>query len=200
MGKRTAAARAIVCLLLPLASSCALPGAANEHERQVLVDYHFDQYAAVFASYFPKEVSVHPGDTVVFKQSWSGEPHTVTMGTAVDDIYSVLWKFLKDGPPYPDKPPDDPAVAPALKKLNSLPQAQSQTSNAFGQQGAQPCYVESSPLPEPSEKPCPNRALKPFTGKQLFYNSGIIPYQGDQGNAFRLPIAATRATGQCGRW
>jgi plastocyanin len=196
VGKRASATWALASLLVPfLAASCGLPGAANEHERQVLVDYHFDQYAAVFYSYFPKEVSVHPGDTVVFKQSWSGEPHTVTFGTAVDDVYNVLWKFIKDGPPYPEKPPDDPSVAPALTKLNSLPQAQSQTSSAFGQQGAQPCYVESGPLPDPGDKRCPNRTLKPFTGKQLFYNSGIIPYQGDQGNTYRLPIAADAAPG-----
>jgi len=65
-----------------------VPGAANEHERNVLIDYHFDQYAAVFPAYFPKQVTVHPGDAVVFKQSWSGEPHTVTMGTAVDEVYT----------------------------------------------------------------------------------------------------------------
>jgi plastocyanin len=172
-----------------------VPGAANEHERNVLIDYHFDQYAAVFPAYFPKQVTVHPGDTVVFKQSWSGEPHTVTMGTAVDEVYNVIWKYLKDGPPFPEKPPDDPAAGAALKKLNALPQAGSQTSPQFSQQGSQPCYVDSGPAPEASEKPCHNRTLKPFTGRQMYYNSGLIPYQGDQGNTFRLAIAADAAPG-----
>jgi plastocyanin len=175
---------------------CGLPGAANEHERQVLVDYHFDQYAAVFPAYFPKQVRVHPGDTVVFKQSWSGEPHTVTMGTTVDEVFNVMWKYIKDAPPFPDTSQPPPAdVVPVLQSLNSLPPAQSQTSNQFVQQGAQPCYVASGKLPDPGPKPCPDRTLKPFNGRQVYYNSGIIPYQGEQGNTYRLGIAADATPG-----
>ncbi|HEV1997266.1 MAG TPA: hypothetical protein VGR61_03930, partial [Candidatus Dormibacteraeota bacterium] len=196
MAKRTAGVWALLILLVTaMAGGCGLPGAANANERRVLVDYHFDQYAAVFGAYFPHQVTVHAGNTVVFKQSWSGEPHTVTLGTAVDEAYSAIWKYLKDGPPYPEKAPDDPAVGVALKKLETQPQAGSQTSIQPVQQGAQPCYVESGPLPEPGDKPCPNRTLKPFTGRQVFYNSGVIPYEGDQGNTFRLVIAADAAPG-----
>lgn len=196
MPKRRAALWTLLLLLVPtLAGGCSLPGAVNEHERQVLVDYHFDQYAAVFMAYYPKQVTVHPGDTVVFKQSWSGEPHTVTMGTAVDEVFSPIWKYLKDGPPFPEKAPDDPAVTVALQKAGALPQIHSQTGFQFVQQGAQPCYVESGKLPEPGDKPCPNRTLKAFTGRQVFYNSGVIPYQGDQGNTFRLAIAPDAAPG-----
>jgi len=197
VAKRAPATWALLSLLVPTLAGCGLPGATNDHERKVLIDYHFDQYAAVFGAYFPKQVTVHAGDTVVFNQSWSGEPHTVTMGTSVDEVYNVIWKYLKDGPPFPEKPPDDPAAGAALNKLNALPQARSQSSSsaAFGQQGAQACYVESGKLPDQADTPCPNRTLKPFTGKQVFYNSGIIPYQGDQGNTYRLPIAADAAPG-----
>ncbi len=195
MRERPSLVWALLLLICPaLVGGCGLPGAANEHERQVLIDYHFDQYAAVFPAYFPKHISVHPGDTVVFKQSWSGEPHTVTMGSAVDEVFGVMWKYLKDAPPFPDGPP--PAdVMPLLQKLGSLPPAQSQTSNQFAQQGAQPCFVASGKLPDPGPKPCPNRTLKPFTGRQTYYNSGIIPYQGDQGNTFRMSIAADATPG-----
>jgi plastocyanin len=115
----------------------------------------------------------------------------------VDEIFSVLWKYIKDAPPFPDtnKPPP-PEVVPAIQKLNALPQAHNQSGSQFyNQQGAQPCYVESGKLPDPGDKPCPNRTLKPFNGRQVFYSSGIIPYQGEQGNTYRLPIAADAPSG-----
>ncbi|TMK53369.1 MAG: hypothetical protein E6G66_02140, partial [Actinobacteria bacterium] len=34
--------------------------------------------------YFPSEVQVHPGDTIKFNEVWSGEPHTVSLGSLVD--------------------------------------------------------------------------------------------------------------------
>ena len=38
-----------------------------------------------FLAYFPNQVRVHPGDTVVFTWHGPGEPHTVTLGTDVDN-------------------------------------------------------------------------------------------------------------------
>ncbi|MEA2589346.1 MAG: hypothetical protein QOH66_2273, partial [Actinomycetota bacterium] len=34
--------------------------------------------------YFPNEFQVHPGDTIKFNEVWSGEPHTVSLGSLVD--------------------------------------------------------------------------------------------------------------------
>src|SRR5947209_6137267 len=36
--------------------------------------------------YFPNEFQVHPGDTVKFNEVWSGEPHTVSLGSLVDQV------------------------------------------------------------------------------------------------------------------
>ena len=74
-----------------LASACLSGGGAET--RSILVDFNTDQFTSFFAHNFPDNVAVHPGDLVVFRQTWTGEPHTVTGGTSVDRIMSkaTLW-------------------------------------------------------------------------------------------------------------
>ena len=50
--------------------------------RTIEVDYNFDDFAGSFLSYFPRNVTVRPGMTVKFHQTWTGAPHTVTFGRA----------------------------------------------------------------------------------------------------------------------
>jgi plastocyanin len=69
-----------------MASSC-LAGGGTE-TRSILVDFNHDQFTSFFPHDFPDHVQVHPGDNVVFRQTWTGEPHTVTGGTFVDKIMS----------------------------------------------------------------------------------------------------------------
>ncbi len=80
--------RAVLGVVALLASACGGggPGAAGGETRKVLVDYKHDQFSASFLAYFPTDVRVHAGDTVEFKQFWTGEPHTVTMGTMIDEL------------------------------------------------------------------------------------------------------------------
>jgi plastocyanin len=68
---------AVIAVSMVLIGACG--GSANS-ERQVLVDYSSDDVTMFLAQNFPKRVSVLPGQTVVFKQTWTGEPHTVTGG------------------------------------------------------------------------------------------------------------------------
>lgn len=60
-----------------LVGGCA-SGASDT--REVLVDFSSDEVTMFLAQNFPKKVSVLPGQTLVFKQTWTGEPHTVTGG------------------------------------------------------------------------------------------------------------------------
>jgi plastocyanin len=180
-----------------LATACSLTGGTttNEHERTVLVDYHFDQFSAVFPAYFPKQVTVRQGDTIVFKQFWSGEPHSITTGTLVDEPFKAIWPILKLAPPFPAQQPDTPEVKAAIGKLQMLPSMYSQNGFAFAQNGAQPCYLDTGTPPGDENTPCPKRSKPAFNGNQAFYSSGILPYEGDQGNTFRLPIAADAGLG-----
>src|SRR5690349_13249756 len=77
---------AVLVFSVVLIGAC---GGSALKERQVLVDYSSDDVTMFVAQNFPKKVSVVPGQTIVFKQTWTGEPHTVTGGSFVNDILTV---------------------------------------------------------------------------------------------------------------
>jgi plastocyanin len=71
--------RRVVILAVSVVLLGACGGGASD-ERQVFVDFSSDEVTMFLAENFPKSVSVLPGQTLVFKQTWTGEPHTVTGG------------------------------------------------------------------------------------------------------------------------
>jgi plastocyanin len=75
-------------LLITILTTALLAGACgggDTNQRRVLVDFSHDEFATFVAENFPKAVTVRPGQTIEFKQTWTGEPHTVTGGTLVND-------------------------------------------------------------------------------------------------------------------
>lgn len=183
-------ALALVCPLL--LSSCGLFGpAANENERTVLVDYHYDQFANMFARFFPHQLTVRQGDTAVFKQAWNGEAHTVSFAAALDTIGKPVWEYLdKD-----KQPPPDLLNTVGRAATKNIPFMVDQ-NNTVQQNGAQPCYLDAGTPPADPNTPCPKRTQPAFTGRQAYYSSGFIPYQGtDRDNTFRVPIASDAKPG-----
>jgi plastocyanin len=139
---------------------------------------------------------VRQGDTIVFKQFWNGEPHSITAGSLVDDPFQAFWPILKVGPPFPQAPPDTPEVKAGIEKIQKLPAMLSQSPGlAFAQNAAQPCYLDTGAPPVDEKTPCAKRVKPAFNGRQAYYSSGILPYEGDQGNTFRMPIAADATPG-----
>ena len=69
---------AVVAAFVTLLSACG--GSSGVTERQVLVDYSSDEFASFIAQDSPRRIEITPGTTVVWKQTWTGEPHTVTGG------------------------------------------------------------------------------------------------------------------------
>jgi plastocyanin len=61
-------------LLVPLVACSNSTG----NSRTVQVDFNYDEFAGSFLDYFPAHVTVRPGMTVKFNQTWTGAPHTVT--------------------------------------------------------------------------------------------------------------------------
>jgi plastocyanin len=240
--------RATAALVLLLATSC-VGGGSNE--RTILVDYSSDEFASFFLLNFPKKVEVHQGDTLVARQTWTGEPHTFTGGTRVNkavsglanwlDFFDAFEALMSEGARLPD--PEDPGnttVADFTKAINDakpspartniiaslralraggakvpdledppdqsfaefvayvdkasqggekLPEAF--TEDGIAQNAGQPCYLSTGIPPKDPKKHCTNAQQKQpeFTGKQSFYSSGIIPYQGPQGNTYRVPLS-----------
>jgi plastocyanin len=176
----------------------------------VLVDYNHDEIAASFLTYFPRSISVHPGDTITFKQAWTGEPHSVTLGTLTDGLMREVLPLIEK---YPDvesaealkavdpaayevysrvcldngKLEENPdSVCPALPDMATYGGPDVLKMN---QNGAQPCYLDEGLPPTDKNTPCPKREQPEFNGRQSFYNSGYIHYEGDQGNTFKMTLS-----------
>ncbi|MHB8670434.1 MAG: cupredoxin domain-containing protein [Acidimicrobiales bacterium] len=145
------------------ASTAAAGGGANQVT--VEVDGHPGAYVGDFLAYFPNEVTVTPGDTVSFRENWTGEPHTVTMGTLVE---KGLAAARAAGPDRNGPPPADFASLPVL-----LPEGPGDAN----QNAAQPCFLETGAPPKDGATPCPKTAQTPtaFNGRQTYYNSGFLP-------------------------
>lgn len=191
----------------------------------ILVDYSHDEFATQFIKYFPEHVRVHPGDTITFKQAWTGEPHTVTLGTKVQDVLDVTVPLFNEYAHLPDEEIPAEVFEAYCAAENSLPafypcapddgtqeeadddgpQDEADDEDAgpptgeeeLNQTAAQPCLVVDGEVPMDG-RPCQVRDLPPFTGTEAYYNSGIIPFEGPRGNVFRLELADTIEPGTYG--
>jgi plastocyanin len=177
---------AVAAGLVLAATACV----GGEAPRSLLVDYSHDEFASFIALNFPRRVSVHPGTELVFKQTWTGEPHSITGGTMVNELMELVEPYILKalrGKEIPEEPPK------AIEKLeNKLPWSyyEEEESTEFNQSAAQPCYLATKAPPTDGE-PCrrAEQEQPDFTGSQSYYNSGLIPYEGPQGNEFRVKLA-----------
>ncbi|HEU4868211.1 MAG TPA: hypothetical protein VFV09_10840 [Actinomycetota bacterium] len=178
---------AAVGVLMFLLAACGGGDDSGPQNRTVRVDYSHDEFGSYFLEYFPREVTLRPGDTAVFKQTWTGEPHSVTMGTLVDDLMKLVEPYVQDakeGKPIPDEEP--PEVEEANKPL---PWMFGEQIDLVAQNAAQPCYLDSGAPPTDPDTPCEQQEQPDFNGKQSYYNSGFIPYEGAGGNEFKVPLS-----------
>ncbi|MEY2417554.1 MAG: hypothetical protein QOG90_234 [Actinomycetota bacterium] len=162
----------------------ALPACAHTPEttRTVLADYNLDDVANGYQAFFPRFISAHPGDTVEFRQAWTGDPHTVTLGRLVDEAAKPLLPYLKGQKQLPDEPPEE--ISAGFAKLPAF------FDPDINQLAAQPCYIAAGALPT-GDAPCPKQQQHEpeFHGTETFFNSGFIPFAGVQGNRYSLKLA-----------
>ena len=172
-------------------------------ERTVLVDYRHDEFTSAFLRYYPEQVTVRQGDVVNFRQTWTGEPHSVTMGKVVDDAFVLAERFKKyDSEEAALAGGETPeSIAAFLGSLSGLPGMTAYEGYEIYQPGAQPCYIaEAGDVPEWSDAEtetinpdarCPEGGdVQPrFRGTEGLYNSGFIAPEGARANEFEVPIA-----------
>lgn len=194
---------ALVLVLLLVLTACgsggdggSASGGSGATTRTVLVDYNHDEIAGSFLENYPRNVTVRPGDTVVFKQAWTGEPHTVTFGTHFDEITNIhpdLRRWIKEGgkDPFETLPKD--VQQRGEEMFSKIPFAFGEDN--ITQNAGQPCYLDTGLPPEDPNTPCETQKQPAFNGKQSYYSSGIIPYQGEQGNRFEVKLAEDIAPG-----
>jgi plastocyanin len=146
--------------------------------RTVLVDNKASGFVGSFLAYYPKALHVHAGDTVDFKEMWSGEPHTVTLGKLVEAGLTAVKASNPNGPP--------PA---AFAKLPSMfPNG----AGDLNQNAAQPCYLASGdPSAYKGATPCPKTTKPDFDGKQNYYSSGFLK----EGSTYAIKLSKDIAPG-----
>ena len=132
----------------------------------VNVDAETDDPVSFSLGYFPGTVRVRPGDTVVYKSNFTGEPHTITFGSFITPAIEAVENATPEQLAA-DEPP--PAFEP-LFKYAMLPQGPGDAN----QVSANPCFVTTGELPADTTQPCPDQEPAPFTGKEVFYNSGFL--------------------------
>lgn len=180
-------------VLAATAAACGGSEVTGAQSREVLVDYVHDEFAASYLAYFPRDVTMRPGDTVTFRQEWTGEPHSVTMGSMVDEMMGVITPLIEEYAHLPDDevPPEafDQFMAAAESLPDMLPR--DLEGGPVNQNVGQPCYLEEGAPPEDPMEPCTDEQQEQpaFDGRQTYYNSGFIPYTGEQGNTFVVPLA-----------
>jgi plastocyanin len=123
----------------------------------VSVDARVGGINATYDTYFPSDLTVHPGDTLRFAHVNTGAPHTVTFGTLVDAGLAA-----QDGPGV---------LAPDVAALAKLPELLPNGTGPSPQSSVQPCFLTSA---APVSAACPKVRQPSFDGKQSYYSSGFL--------------------------
>src|SRR5438552_11288126 len=150
------------------ASSSAAPSGGGQTV-PISVDNPTSGTSLAFTAFFPNEVTLHPGDTLDFAEHFTGEPHTVTFGSLLDQGVAKLDPNAQDEPAEIKK-------IPAL-----LPEGPGDAIQA----AAQPCFLANGD--PPASDACTKDQQKPvdFDGTQTYYNSGFLA----DGDHFKVTLA-----------
>ncbi|MBA3653728.1 MAG: hypothetical protein H0W70_05980 [Actinobacteria bacterium] len=91
---RGAAARTLIATAIVVSMVAVACGGGDSGKRVVLVDFSHDEFATFALANFPNNIAVTQGQTVEFRQTWTGEPHTITGGASITGILRPLKNWL----------------------------------------------------------------------------------------------------------
>jgi len=167
--------------LLALFISACQPGAQGTAPQTfaVQMDGKTDAFVGAFTAFFPNDLSVHPGDAVQFKlPKFSGEPHTVTLGTLVDKGVAKIEQL------GPKATIADQENSPEMLKLPDIfPHEFSRLQGppSPNQSALRPCFLDSGEPPlslTGGAAACAKKDQPAFNGRQTFYNLGLFNEEG----------------------
>lgn len=153
------------------ASSAASSAASGPATVDVQVDAKIPAFNAAFLAYFPNEVSVHAGDTVTFTSVFRGEPHSVVLGSLVQQGLEAYDQAAAAAGPAAQ------VDASTIAGLKDIPPMLPRGPGDANQATAQPCFLQTGAPPGPGATPCANRTQSDFTGTESMYSSGWLPDQ-----------------------
>jgi plastocyanin len=191
---------------LAIAILFALPACGEGlPQRVVLVDHRNDEFASHYWRFFPATIYAHPGDEVVFDQQWTGEPHTVTFGSVVEDALDALDELQEKYRRITEERGIEEGSAEAAA-LNAQGYEDYQAIAAHAplfdpyrdldaQNVMRPCYLRTGRPPTQRNQSCPERSQPEFTGTYSYYSSGFIAPSGDKGNEYRIALSDDLAPG-----
>jgi len=143
--------------------------------------------------YFPDKVQAHAGDTLIYESRFTGEPHSITFGMSIDEaiklVQSVPEEVLNaDGPPPAEY---EETFGQVEEIFGSLPAMLPDGPGDANQISVNPCFITTGEIPTDATQPCEVREPEPFTGTEVFYNSGFLP----DGATFEMQLADDIAPG-----
>lgn len=157
------------------------------------IDGKSDDVTMFALRYFPDTVQAHAGDTLVYESRFSGEPHSITFGTeiqeAIELVQSVPPEVLQtEGPPPAEY---EETFARVDEIFGSLPAMLPEGPGDANQISVNPCFIATGNIPTDATQPCEVQEPEPFTGTETFYNSGFLP----DGETFEMQLADDLAPG-----
>ncbi|MEY2434302.1 MAG: hypothetical protein QOC92_4027 [Acidimicrobiaceae bacterium] len=153
------------------ATSAASSSGGGAQTVPVGVDAKVTGTPVAFTTYFPNDATLHAGDTIDFKETFTGEPHTVTFGTLVDQGLAKL----------------DPNAQDEPAELKKIPDVFPQGPGDATQVSAQPCFLATGDPPASDACSKDQQKQPEFDGTQTYYNSGFLA----DGDHFKVTLAKT---------
>ena len=128
----------------------------------VQVDARATSFSLAAAMFFPREIVLHPGDTIRFTAVDRGEIHTVTFGKLVDD---ALGTFARLSPGE---------QRPTLASLGLPPVTLGDPVTSLGRTATLPCFLDRGAAPSPDGCRPEEQRQPDLSGTQNLFNSGYL--------------------------
>ena len=176
---------------LTTAAAAESEATASPQVFNVTIDGNVDEFNGSFFGFYPNHVQAHPGDTIVFTSVFSGEPHSIAFGTVVQEVADLFFALPPEQQSFEEEPPPD-VLAELEEAFAAIPPMLPEGEGDAIQSSVNACFVpEGGEVPTDPATMCEVTTASPFTGTEVFYNSGFLP----DAMTFEMQLAEDLAPG-----